>query len=626
MASSSIVAKVLSLTGMTGSSPSPNAFIPPPKGSTAAQREFDSAGEVANPDIWSSYTTAMARPRTLEEQLRIWDEMSHWDLVAAALSEIVDEATQSDPNCPGLLWYECTDKRAEDELNQMTQDVGTEDFIKSQTWHTAGYGNHFEKLEYSPGEGVVGFSAVHPFEIRRYWLKRNRRCVGFRWHGNLPNKEEIFKVGNSPIARAMLKAGSAGGGSNDMEDLWYPWDFMHIRRMYRGRQSEHGEPLFEEAQGIYKKLRLALDQMVVHRAQVQPDRYVVNIDVKDLPPIDQMKIVNRWKQSLRSKLSFGSGASGVDGQPDDFKSFYNAMALDTILWVAKPRDFAHSIEKLAGTASVPDVQDIEMLTNLFFSIIGMPKSWVGIGSPGGGNEGGPASGKALLAQDMRFLRKIKSIRHPITQSYTWLGYFHLMLKGYDISQLELKACMPPIGSLEDQMKLDLLAQQAQVLDQLADIMPKFGLPREAWIDVVFKKYMHLPDDVVDAFLTALPPEAEPVQDSLKSQIEKKMPSVNAKRDLAKKIIESIGPDRSRILKDMTDILDGKPPGRRQRPRNVEDVLRPAHLQENDIIVSGFGQLDPTNEFKPMAGDTITERFVSHPGYRSTLDAHLKRHA
>jgi hypothetical protein len=50
-------------------------------------------------------------------------------------------------------------------------------------------------------------------------------------------------------------------------ELWYPWDFMHIRRMYRLRMNEHGEPIFDEAAGIYKKLRLAIDQMVVHRAR-----------------------------------------------------------------------------------------------------------------------------------------------------------------------------------------------------------------------------------------------------------------------------------------------------------------------------------------------------------------------
>lgn len=619
--SSSIVAKVLSFAGLTGSAPTTNTFVPPKRHSQFAQDDFEKAGEIANPDIWSSYNSAMSRPRTLEEELRNWDEMSHWDLMAAALSEITDEATQTDSVSPGLIWYECTDKKVEEELNQMLMDVGAEDVIRPQVWYTAGFGNEFEKLEYSVGEGVKGFCAVHPMEMRRYWLKRNRRCVGFRWAGEKPRKDDIFTIGNTPIQRASLKLNSAGG-ADDLENLWYPWDFMHIRRLYRARQTEHGEPLFEEAQGIYKKLRMAIDQMVVHRAQVQPDRFVVNIDVKDLPPIDQLKVVNRWKQSLRTKLSFGSGTGGVNGQPDDFRAFYNAMSLDTILWIAKPRDFGHSIEKLAGTASVPDVHDIEMLTNLFFSIIGMPKSWIGLGGSKGDGQG-PASGKALLAQDMRFLRKIKSIRHPIIAAYTWLGYFHCMLRGYDVSSLDIQAKMPPIGGLEEQIKIELLEKQVAILDQLSEIMPKFGLPREAWIDVVFKRYMHLPDDIVDAFLTALPPEQEPAPlESLKKKFGEKR--ATAKKQMMEEIIKKIGPEKEMVLQDMYDIMNGQTPARKRRYRTNIDVLRPAHLRENDMIVSGYGQLDPLNEFKSLAlpTTTVTERLVQHKGFRQAMDAHI----
>jgi hypothetical protein len=619
MNNKSTVAKVLSFAGLIGSSPSGNTFVPPGRFSQQAQDDFDKSGEIANPDVWSAYNSAVARPRTLEEQLRIWDEMSHWDLMAAALSEITDEATQTDIASPALIWYEASDKEVEEELNQMARDINAEECVKSQVWHVGGFGNHFEKLDYVPGEGVQGFSAVHPMEIRRYWLKRNRRCVGFRWSDNKPNKEEIFKVGNNPIQRAALKLGQ-GGKEQDLEHLWYPWDFMHIRRMHRARQTEHGEPLFEEAQGIYKKLRMAIDQMVVCRAQIQPDRFVVNIDVKDLPPIDQIKVVNRWKQSVRSKLSFGSGVNGPNGSPDDFRAFYNPMALDTILWMAKPRDFGHTIDKLAGTASVPDVHDIEMLTNLFFAIIGMPKSWIGLGEPGKDN--GPASGKALLAQDMRFLRKIKSIRQPIIAAYTWLGYFHCILRGYDVSVLDIQAKMPPIGGLEEQMKVELLERQVGVLDQLSDVMPKLGLPREAWIDAIFRKYLHLPDDMVDAFLTALPPEQEPAPLESKKQ---KLSGKVGKMLMTEEILKKLSGDKHSILQDMHDILSGKVPVKKTRHRDAMDVLRPAILKENDLIVSGFGQLDPLNEFKPIESTTVTERFNKNlNSKRSIMDAHIRR--
>jgi hypothetical protein len=362
---------------------------------------------------------------------------------------------------------------------------------------------------------------------------------------------------------------------------------------------------------------MALDQMVVHRAQVQPDRFVVNIDVKDQIPADQLKTVQRWKQSLRRKIAFGQGNS-VSGQVDEFKSYYDAMALDTILWVAKPRDFAHTIEKVPGTSSIPDVYDIELMINLFFSIIGMPKSWIGLGGDSGGS--GPVSGKALLAQDIRFLRKIKSIRRPVLVGYTWLAYFHCLLKGYDVSKLDIECKMSPVGSLEDQMKIELLKTQAEVLDMLADIMPKYGLPKEAWIDVVFKEYLHLPEEVINTFLTSLPAEAQPQDES------QHKPSPKQKL-LVEELARRFGPDKWQLTKDIHSILDGHTPKDTtyKRYKNVDQILRPPKIMESDAIVSGYGQIDPTQDFNTTSdkkdGKSVTEQFSE--SVRNLVGIHMK---
>ncbi len=495
--------KYLGLVGTSGM----NSGLLVPRAATPASNErlfsdFERAGDVADPDVWTRYASLMARGSTsFGEMLRLWSEMAEWDLMKAAMVQIVDEATQVDTNSPGIVWYQCNDREFEEELNDMLVRVQCEDLIQSQIWHVASLGNHFEKLEYAPQEGVISMSFIHPMDIRRYWLERNHRCIGFKWTGHDPKsfKEAAFVApdNQTPIERVSMSNGK------DLEELWYPWDVLHFRRIFRLRHTQHGEPIFEEAQGIYKKLRMAIDQMVVHRAQVQPDRYSINIDVQEQPPIEQMKTVQRWKQALRSKLAFGQGTGSSTnglGNPTDFTSYYNAWGLDTILYVAQPKGFQHAITKIPGTAQVPDVYDIELLTDLFYSIIGMPRSWFG----GSKDSQEAPSGKSLLAQDIRFLRKVKSIRHPIIQGYTWLGYFHAVLKGKDVKQLDIKAMMPPIGGLEEQMKLEMLKMQSEVMSELADVMAKYRLPKEAWVETIFKRYMHLPDDVLNVFLTALP--------------------------------------------------------------------------------------------------------------------------
>ena len=340
--------------------------------------------------------------------------------------------------------------------------------------------------------------------------------------------------------------------------------------------------------------------MVVHRAQVQPDRYAINIDVKDQSPIEQMKTVQRWKQSLRHKLAFGQNdvgsAGGANGlsEPQGFQSFYNAWSLDTILWVAKPNGFNHTIEKLQGTQNIPDVYDIELLTDLFYSIIGMPRSWFGANRGEGSNA---PSGKALLAQDMRFLRKIKSIRKPILNTYTWLGYFHALLRKKDTKELDIKAMMPPIGSLEDQMKMELLERQANILDILADVMQKYNLPKEAWVETIFRRYMHLPDEVVHAFLTALPAAVEePTVEGMKAR----KPAPYAYK-LCREIEEALSrtPNGKQMVDDLrmhAGVFDSKKAkveeAMRRKTSSTFNLKTPYEgMRDYDILVNSYGK-DP----------------------------------
>jgi len=555
----------------------------------------------------------MKRPVTFDAMLQMWEEMATWDLMAAALVEIVDEATQCDQNSPATMWYTCNDHNFEDDLNGMLVNIDAESVLPSQVYYVAALGNHFEKLDYAPEEGVIGMSFVHPMDVRRYWLERNRKCIGFRWAGHRPSKESAFVMSDNttPIPRVTL----SDGGKNT-EDLWYPWDMMHMRRMFRLRISEHGEHIFGEAEGIYKKLKMAIDQMVVHRAQVQPDRYVINVDVKDQPPAEQVKTIQRWKQALRSKIAFGqaqTGPSNVLNPPTDFQSFYNAWSLDTILWVAKPREFQHSVEKLQGTQNVPDVYDIELLTDLFYSIIGMPRWWFGSQSGGGSSGGDAPSGKALLAQDMRFLRKIKSIRRPIINCYTWLGYFHAVLKGKDIRQLDIKANMPPIGSLEDQMKLEMLKGQAEVLGMLADVMDRYHLPKEAWVELVFKKYLHLPDEIVNIFITALPGEMEPVPvESLR-----KRKDAPHSYKLLREVQEAVkgNPELALKMEELRMAAYGSPSIRpegdffnsHRRKAMQDSLLKPVSLKDMDLIVSSYGR-SPFELRKNKPDDAKKESF------------------
>lgn len=598
----SIAGSLLNILGVTGSGAATSDVAPRVIGPLADERalaEFAKAGAVSDPNVWSYYNTSMNRPTTFDEMMRLWNDMSTWDMVTAALTELVEEASQPDPVTERVLWYECSDKKFEDELNgSLLVNVDAETILPSQLWHVAAFGNNFDRVHYERENGIVGLAFAHPQDVRRYWMAKTRRCVGFSWLRDKPDKDSVYIQGANRIERAQVNYGNA-----TPENLWYPWDFLHMRRMFRMRVNEHGEPVFDEAQGVYKKLRMAIDQMTVHRAQVQPDRYLVNIDVQEQPPLEQVRTVQRWRQMLRSKLAFGQGSdpNSLDA-PGDFKSYYNAWALDTILWMAKPKGFSHAIEKLQGTANVPDVYDIEMLLNIFYSVIGMPKSWVGIGEA---KDGDPKSGRALLAQDMRFLRKVRALRKPVQLGYSWLGYLHAILKGEDISNLEIRAKMSYIGTLEDQVRMEVLEKQVEIMDKMGDVLKKYNLDSDAWLDLVLRKYMHMPDEVVNALRTALPPERDQPQESQGRRAGFNQARCRQALDEIKRNMEhEYG---KTLVDDVHRMLNGEKPVRRKTSFNEINrlqVLPPSLpggqlLTENAKIISSFDQF--TNAIPTVSG-------------------------
>jgi hypothetical protein len=110
---------------------------------------------------------------------------------------------------------------------------------------------------------------------------------------------------------------------------------------------------------------------------------------------------------------------------------------------------------------------------------------------------------------MRFLRQTRSVRKGVIDGYTWLAYFHALLTNEKIDDLNISAKMSDISGLEDQIKLELLQMQIDLLDKLGSALGNIGVPTHVMVDLVFRRYMRLPDDVVNAVITALPSETPP---------------------------------------------------------------------------------------------------------------------
>jgi hypothetical protein len=143
------------------------------------------------------------------------------------------------------------------------------------------------------------------------------------------------------------------------------------------------------------------------------------------------------------------------------------------------------------------------------------------------------------------------------------------------------------------MKLDLLSTQADILSKLADVMAAYNLPKEAWVELIFKRYLRLPDNVVNVFMTALPSPME-------------APAFEAKGnpDNLKRIFETIqsrlDPEKSQIMMKIKSIVEASHLDNhaKKKYRRASDVLSVPRIREGDgIMIGGEGRMIAGNGFE-----------------------------
>ena len=153
--------------------------------------------------------------------------------------------------------------------------------------------------------------------------------------------------------------------------------------------------------------------------------------------------------------------------------------------------------------------------------------------------------------------------------------------------------MSNIAGLEEQAKLDTTKAQVEVLSALGDLMDKFKLPREEWIDFVFRRYMHLPNSFIDVLATSLPLDVQ-VQESNRQAVPR---SATLMRMLEAELSKQ-GYDPGRVkttLHEMASSLEkgGKTaryyPQKYRRLKNDDFTF--GQLAEGEIIQSSFGNVE-----------------------------------
>ena len=456
-----------------------------------------------------------------DQAMKDYADMEQNDLVNSALEIYAEEVVATDINYPNSLWVESSDSNIQFILTNLLEQLNVEEYVFSQAWNLAAYGNDFEKLESADGIGLVSQNFVPPDQVKRYW-DETKNLIGFEWQGFKPPRDHAI-LDEKGLATS----------------LWLPWDFVHFRRLGRNRGTEYGESIIDGSRQIFKKLKMVEDAMITNRLDIMPSRYKCLIDTGNSDIVTATKQMNEWRRYLRSQIV-------IDPSAGTYEKRFSPWALDDIIFFPVKKDSRSTIEKIPGDSDIPDTGDVEFLTRKLIARLRIPPAFLGF-------EGEINSKATLIQESIRFARAIKALRKPLICGYQRICEIHLAMMDIDPDSVDFQILMPPISAIDEQMKSELVSTQLDIMDKLGDIRDKYGLDPREWAHYVFREYMHLPIDIVDRLLLSINVEQ-------KESVSTTCTSVKSvKGSLNEDIREFILKDRSLRMKidAMRNILSGR---------------------------------------------------------------------
>lgn len=393
--------------------------------------------------------------------------MAKSEFVSPFIELIAEECAQPDINTKKTVWFTCTDGTIEEELNDMLDRVGIENIVYSICKKVAGTGNDYKRILRSQENGIEQLVSVPLTDVERVWDKTTRKLLGFHWKEQEPDTDNAIKLGQ---------------GGKGIE-IFAPWEFIHFRRM-EDSNTEYGTGLLDAAWPLYKRLKMATDQMVQYRMHMMPTRHAMFIDTGNKSPFEAAEEVNMFKMLLRNAMVVDPIQSRLDSR-------FNPPAMDSMLFFPKRKDETTSIEPMQGDKDIPDVYDMDLLWKQLFMQARVPKAYLGW------EENTGIAQASLVSQDIRFARMIRTLRKPIVEGVLKLGHLHLAFKGINPSQYKIEVEMSKISALEEELNAATIERQADIANTLVGLCQSLEIPNRDIMDLVFKEYLHVPRHFID---------------------------------------------------------------------------------------------------------------------------------
>jgi len=480
----------------------------PPRVSGAVGREIELVRTDTGPPggydqdlAWAHYQQQMELEVERAKMYREFDLMDDDDIISAALELYCDDACQVDIQTNKTVWAKSANPDIEEAVNGLLDRINVEDDIFALIRELAKYGDSFSGILLSSREdgtpsGVWDIIPVQPSFVHRHEDELHR-LQGFSL-GAQPNEDKIS----------------------------HPWDYVHWRLRGKRRGSKYGYSILAPARRPYRRLRMAEDALLIYRLRRAPDRFVFKFKgLANMSVADRIRIMNRYRTEIRKKQLIDPATGTIRAEMDP-------LAIDMDIFVDND---LMDVDRLAGSAQVNTVMDIDYFRKRLFSCLRIPPDYMGFVEA----RGGFISKSPLVEQDIQFARGVKRLQRAGIEGFIRLAQIDLAWRGIDTTckENEFTIHMMPVSYLDELRRAELAEIRSRIIGHLKEIGKNLEVDQAAWISYV-AQMSGLPDEVVHGV------GEDAVSAGLQGKLEL---SEEAKQGLAK-LIESNSSLRS-LIKD-----------------------------------------------------------------------------
>ena len=342
--------------------------------------------------------------------------------LSSALDIYADNAIAGEEDEKDKFAVKSEDEKIENVIGDINKRTGIDREVWSMARDLCKYGDTFEEIVVSNAQLIVRLKQLPEKQMYRIHDE----------YGRLMPEQAFIQKGEADRKIAEFQS----------------WQIAHFRNL-TSRKEKYGRSILASARRMFKQIQMIEDGMVISRLSRAQMRYVHKIDVGELPPTEAEAIVERVKRRTKKKRK-------INPHTGKFDTGSNPLTAEEDFFVAVREHSPAGIERIEGQTNLGLIKDVEYFQNKMFSVIKVPKSWLGLEKD--------VSAKAIITnQDVQFARTVRRIQNVgLRVGLKKIYDVGLLLQGYDLTKVEYSIYFPGIKTIDEVRKWEINKARADI--------------------------------------------------------------------------------------------------------------------------------------------------------------------